>query len=415
MICKVKEKLKRLLFIQLVYITIFFWLPYTLSGFFIRNKKIWLISSPHGFEGNPKYFYLFYSQFLEKEFNIKLYWLTQSEDQKNDILNLGVKKAVFKNSLSGLFFSLIAKVHISSHGTWKTNSHLSKNMILVNLWHGIGIKNMKFKSQVDHEGKQKIETRLSRYRYPDLYRKYDLFLSTSELMTEHFAKCFRMKKSNFFISEYPRCKLFSMSEGELVHHIKSVEQEQIVDIIADLKKFDNVFIYMPTWRDTNPNFLANLDINWEGINMSLINKNNFLIVKAHPQSNADFLKQFSHITVLDPTIDVYPFLPFTSCLITDYSSIYFDYLLTNKNIVLFTFDYDEYVKNSRDFAYPFDENMIGYRMNKSSELETFFEDYSLLDMSSFMGARENVRSKFWAEDASELENFVSKILELAKD
>lgn len=54
---------------------------------------------------------------------------------------------------------------------------------------------------------------------------------------------------------------------------------------------------------------------------------------------------------------------FTDVLITDYSSILYDYLLMQeKETVLFLFDYEEYVRD-RDFYYPFEENVVGRKVS----------------------------------------------------
>ncbi|CDG65347.1 MAG: hypothetical protein PWQ15_982 [Methanobacterium sp.] len=53
--------------------------------------------------------------------------------------------------------------------------------------------------------------------------------------------------------------------------------------------------------------------------------------------------------------DVYKILPFTDYLITDYSSVYFDYMLLNKPIIFAPFDIDDYIKNDREFYYNYND------------------------------------------------------------
>ena len=53
--------------------------------------------------------------------------------------------------------------------------------------------------------------------------------------------------------------------------------------------------------------------------------------------------QYSHIYFIDNKCDIYPILPFTDILITDYSSIYADYILMeDKGVILYMFDLEEY-------------------------------------------------------------------------
>jgi CDP-glycerol glycerophosphotransferase (TagB/SpsB family) len=59
------------------------------------------------------------------------------------------------------------------------------------------------------------------------------------------------------------------------------------------------------------------------------------------------IEKLSNIRILDNEIDIYPLLPLTDCLITDYSSVCFDYALLRKPIIFYPFDYDDYCTNSR--------------------------------------------------------------------
>ena len=69
---------------------------------------------------------------------------------------------------------------------------------------------------------------------------------------------------------------------------------------------------------------------------------------------------FAH-TFDTETPTLYPILPYTDVLITDYSSILYDYvLMENKGVILYLYDYQEYTKE-RNFTMPFDELVIGER------------------------------------------------------
>ena len=65
---------------------------------------------------------------------------------------------------------------------------------------------------------------------------------------------------------------------------------------------------------------------------------------------------------------MYCILPYTHVLITDYSSILYDYILMpNKHVILFHYDYDEYV-NSREFIFDIQENIVGKQVYSFNEL-----------------------------------------------
>ena len=80
------------------------------------------------------------------------------------------------------------------------------------------------------------------------------------------------------------------------------------------------------------------------------------------------MQSLSNIILADSKMDIYPVLPYTHVLITDYSSILYDWLLMEgKDVILYLYDYEEYVKE-RDFYYPFDENVTGCRVESFEEL-----------------------------------------------
>lgn len=84
--------------------------------------------------------------------------------------------------------------------------------------------------------------------------------------------------------------------------------------------------------------------------------------------NSRLLDGLSNIALLDSTVDIYAILPYTDVLITDYSSILYDYvLMRGKDIILYLYDYEDYVRE-RDFTYPFDENVVSKRVYTFEEL-----------------------------------------------
>ena len=63
------------------------------------------------------------------------------------------------------------------------------------------------------------------------------------------------------------------------------------------------------------------------------------------------MEYYSNIRIIDSKIDVYPILPLFDLLVTDYSSIMYDFSLTEKKIVLYTYDEAQYNENIRG-VYP---------------------------------------------------------------
>ena len=173
-------------------------------------------------------------------------------------------------------------------------------------------------------------------------------------------------------------------------------------MLETIGRYDKTLIYMPTWRDSQRDIFIqgmNLDL----LNDVLANKNQVLLLKPH--SNVvieDKLYALSNIVLMDGKMDIYPILPYTDVLITDYSSILYDYLLmSNKEVILYLYDYKEYLSD-RDFYYPYDENVVGRKVYTFNELLELIDtdDYSLNPAD-----QQSIVDRFWGETV----NFDSRV------
>ena len=115
-------------------------------------------------------------------------------------------------------------------------------------------------------------------------------------------------------------------------------------------------------------------------------------MKPHVNTRLDTTKEYSNLVFLDGGVDMYCVLPFTNVLITDYSSVLYDYLLMpGKGVLLFHYDYDEYVRE-REFLFPIDREITGRRVYSFDELLK-----AIVDNDDRVEPRERQRimDKFW--------------------
>ena len=89
-------------------------------------------------------------------------------------------------------------------------------------------------------------------------------------------------------------------------------------------------------------------MDWQRLDDIMKETHSLFILKLHPFTKLDMdgLSQYNNICLYPNNSDVYTVLPFIDCLITDYSSIYTDFLMMNKEVILFIFDYKNYVGKS---------------------------------------------------------------------
>jgi CDP-glycerol glycerophosphotransferase (TagB/SpsB family) len=133
----------------------------------------------------------------------------------------------------------------------------------------------------------------------------------------------------------------------------------------------------PTWQRVNPHWIST-----DGFHATLEElgkKNNmFFCIKQHPfsavnQKTDKSKKRYEHVLFLDAGFDVYPWMNSFSALITDYSSIMFDFMLTEKPVLTYAIPSDKKLSFEPDyslvpdvpFTYEFDEKTLESQLLQS--------------------------------------------------
>ncbi len=338
----------------------FFLYPlYFISFLFPKNKNLWVIGCHNDtFMDNSKYFYLFLvrnNRNLIKE-KIKFYWITGNNNVYQSLKKQGFP--VFKRwSLKGLFIQLRAGIFIYSSYLSDINFWTSGRTIRINLWHGIPLKRIEYDVKIGKLGRRYHGWKKYLYKVltPWIFTKPTYLLSTSPNISKIFSSAFGIGIERCLNYGYPRCDIFFCSKDKMEKNIEFYLPEYVdknlgfEKILHELKKFNKIIVYMPTFRDKKI-YDAMKNIDFQELNQFLRNINSILILKLHPNVSMNTnVENFSNIIKWDSKLDIYPFLIFTDLLITDYSSIMFDYLLLNKPIILYWYDKEHYFKSERGF------------------------------------------------------------------
>ena len=167
---------------------------------------------------------------------------------------------------------------------------------------------------------------------------------------------------------------------------------------------------MPTWRDTGDDFIRQCGFDFDRLNKVMIKHNSLFLLKMHPDSRLFFDIDYSNIVIIDKDIDIYPILPFTDCLITDFSSIYFDYILMKqKQIILFLPDYDDYINKNRSLKYSYDDVMKGIKITNFNQLVLKLDNE---DSSQVIEEINDVCQRFWNPKYKDMEELVLGIYKI---
>lgn len=324
-----------------------------------RKKKLWLYSSLNGmFLDNAKYLFLYNAEHHKE---IEHIWITESKYVINHLHSKGYK-CYHKKSLKAIWLALRARVFIySAYSIDVANPAYAGGAYLFNLWHGIPLKKIEYditKGPISylynpHGLKEKIK--LFSIAAP-ITKKHNAVLTTSYFLQGIFSSAFHVAPHNILVAQYPRLMPFFWNTAALQKHIEDIEPAVMGDLFNEIKMYSGVWVYMPTWRDANPSFIQQALPDLEKLNEICKQKNFLFLLKTH--INTIFEKDIGHLSnvkIVDRNIDIYPLLPFTYGLITDYSSIFFDYaLLKNKKLIFYPFDLEHYLDGSRELYFDYE-------------------------------------------------------------
>lgn len=345
---------------------------YYLCFFIPRKKNLWLYSSLNGqFVDNSKYFFLYANEHCK---NVRHVWISSSTQTIETLQRLGFEAYHF-NSRKAKQLSLRAGAFIySSYITSICNAAFAGGAFWFNLWHGIPLKKIEYDIT---KGPLKFLYNPSDFKEwwkrfctsPKLNRKNNSVLTTSNELVKIFSHAFRLPAEKIFIGQYPRLMPFGWDKKKLQQHIENIEGKKMLNAIEHFKNYNDVIIYMPTWRDDSPDFISEAIPDFFMLN-DVCKKNNALFVfKVHLNTVfREDLNTYSNLLKLDSSLDMYPLLPFSTALVTDYSSIFFDYAVLRKKIIFYPFDLHAYKSKSRELYFNYEEitkgEIVSYTFNE---------------------------------------------------
>ncbi len=194
------------------------------------------------------------------------------------------------------------------------------------------------------------------------------------MMTDHFSECFRIDRARCFEASYPRLDI------DHDHALQSAALRfgDYGGVQHALSSFSRRIVYMPTWRDSRASGIDVAIRDPHALNASLRKTNSVMVIKAHPNERITALADLSNIMIWPGHLDIYPLLASFEVLVTDYSSILYDFIALGKTeVVLFNYDFGDYTAQSRDFAYPYQENVTGCVVTTFGELCNLLEQPAL--------------------------------------
>ena len=130
--------------------------------------------------------------------------------------------------------------------------------------------------------------------------------------------------------------------------------------------------YMPTFRDYAHDHTveSGSKLDMASLGEFGARHNVLFLFKFHPYVRIILQDLPPNCVFCPPYADVYPLLRLTNALITDFSSVYFDYLLLNRPIHYFVHDKEEYELKDRKFMLDFNKWPPGHKSHSQAECLT---------------------------------------------
>lgn len=252
---------------------------------------------------------------------------------------------IISNPIKGFFHQLSSKyVFVEQNGhQWMCRP--AHKQLMVQLWHGTPIKKVGNLNHTTHW-----------FSYDDVFSRV---LAPSEYAWSIMRKCFSYSDNKKIICPYPRC------DELLNQNAKDLRKK------LGLDDKSRIGVWLPTFRtayyethgsNDAPDFPILTENNINILNGLLKRSNTTVIVKMHVlqrrlpffDTNYSNIIFMDNAALVDMEMSLYSLLGASDCLISDYSSVIFDYLLVNKPIVFTVDDYYSY-KDNRGFI---DEDMF---------------------------------------------------------
>lgn len=366
-------------------------LIYTLDYIVPKGKNRIIFYSSPDYSDNCR---AMYEQLMnsEKKNNYHITWVVKDVKKYKSLFpNI---RFVKHKSLSSLFYFCRAKYIIRTHSFWN-NIYIKNRQVMCVAWHGMLIKG---------------------YHYSEIgiypRNAHDHFCVTSPLFARLFSEMFNADIDRFDVVGFPRNDYLFQPKGDLLEQM-------------GLNGYSKLIIWMPTFRGYGNNMkdgkasesgLPTLNKkDFKRINDKLEQLNYMLILKLHPwalESVGD-ISAYSRFKLvknddIPPDYNLYHFIGCMDAMVSDYSSVWGDYLLLDRPIGFAFDDLEEYKKSRCIPLSPLEDYMPGPQIRNCDGLIEFID--SLNGEDRYIQKRSQIRDLFLSDqDGNSSKRFLEAI------
>jgi CDP-glycerol glycerophosphotransferase len=320
------------------------------------------------FSGNSWYFLKY---IVENHPNIKVLCITSHEETIDVLKSYRINYAK-PNTFKAIVAALTYKVNIICGELRHEIPNFSKRKsIKINLWHGVPLKKIYYLSpkMMDRHVNRSFKIKFLEILQGVIKNEeYDAIIYTSDKIKKIMEQSFR--NSNVYLTGQPRDDIF---------YEKTSRDKLLAEIGLERYKEKKIVVYLPTYRDTR-NKKDNYFIFKENEEaLKLLTDNNIVIFQKDHNTIVEETIENGPVQYLPDLIETQKLMMVADILITDYSSVFIDYLNLKRPMIFHCYDIENYMRNDRGLNFDYFDDLItaGPKTRNEKELLVQIIKYSL--------------------------------------
>ncbi|WP_164709412.1 CDP-glycerol glycerophosphotransferase family protein [Enterococcus mediterraneensis] len=252
-------------------------------------------------------------------------------------------------------FSLQWLLLMTRANYWVFNSRMpiwlkkNKKTIYIQTWHGTPLK--KLGMDIENVSIPGTNTAVYKQEFVEEAKRWDYLVAPNQFSKEIFQRAFQFQ-NHFLDIGYPRNDVLVQHKDD-PSYIDNLKKQ----IIG--KDTGRVILYAPTWRDdyfiSKGNYRFYMPFDLKKITQ-LLAKEDTLIIRPHylvgDSISVQGYEENIRICIDEDINDLYLI---SDLLITDYSSVMFDYAILKRPMLFYAYDYEHYKENLRGFYFDYAE------------------------------------------------------------
>jgi len=325
------------------------------SGLVPRRADLWIFGSWGGqrYADNAAAFFEYCQRHVDG--HVDLVWISHRPAIVRQLRSEGARAHWFW-SPRGIACCLRAGFNIFDCFAKDTNFWLTRGARQVNLWSGVPLK--RFERDIDNPRNRYY--RLFHGSWPERMllgalmpwhaKRPDFVIATSDETQDIVVRAFGLDDEQVVVTGNPRNdRLLSRPDAALPAAVPARMRTAVAD-------GDRLMVYLPTFRDSGQSFM---DFDWPRLDAALGAAGWRLLIKFHPVDKSEIHGDFQNIDTLPRDVEIYDLLPQTDALISDYSSVIWDYMLLKRPIIYYVPDLEEFTANCRGMLFDLHDIAVG--------------------------------------------------------